>query len=297
MRDTLNISFTVGIPTYYGAPAIIDTVKSILRSVQAPPFRIIVTVDGNPLKPEIETGLRNLGAEVIFNKVRGGQTSRIKQLIALCQTDILILTQDDVLFTPTAVAEIVTLFSKEPSVTMIGANIKPITAENFFERIVEVGVRIRDVVGRRWLNGDNYLMSIGRCLAFRTDTAKRLVISDEIINSDAYLYFENKRVGGHFLPCETAVVFNKSPQHLKEHLKQSRRFHNSRNELSAYTDAQLPSGYAVPRRLVISSIIREFVSHPILTICYLAITIYSYLGHQKNAPKKRFWETDVSTKR
>ena len=47
-----------------------------------------------------------------------------------------------------------------------------------------------------------------------------------------YCSIENKRKNGQFLAVDTAVVYNKSPQNLKEHLKQSKKFQYSQEELS-----------------------------------------------------------------
>ena len=292
------LTFTVGLPTYYGAPAIVATAKSIRASVGVGEFRLIVTVDGKPLQPEIQEQLAALDAEIIFNPIRGGQTTRIKQLIQLCETDILILTQDDVLFEPTTVAELLKTFSDQPAITMIGARIKPIPAEKRFERIIEMGVRLNYVIGRRWNGGDNYLLAIGRCLAFRSQFVKRCSIPDEIINSDAYLYFENKRRGGKFICAEHAVVFNKSQQKLKEYVKQSRRFKNSFNELGKYLP-NIKNEYVFPKSLAVYQLFRELLGHPLLTGGYLGLQFYVRLAPSGAVVKKekKYWETDVSTKR
>lgn len=289
--------FTVGLPTYYGAPAIIKTIESILASEGVDKFRLIVTVDGNPLKPEIETKLKELGVEIIFNEQRGGQTARIKQLLDICQTEILILTQDDVIFAPCTISEILKAFDNDADLTMIGTNIKPTPSSTFFENIIKVGVDIRDRAGLRWNDGDNYLMSNGRCLAFRFPFAKQFQIPEVIINSDAYLYFENKKNHGKFISLQSAVVFNKSPLKLKEHAKQSRRFVNSRNELEEYFKSDLKKEYHIPRYLILMASFREFLRAPIKSIIYSAVSIYVRVGNIKPKKIKRFWETDISTKR
>ena len=235
MTNTENsLSLTVGIPTYYGGPALVRAVESILASRGVEKFRIIVSVDGNPLKEEVSRRLRELGVDVIENAVRGGQVARIKQMITLCNTDILVLTQDDVQFEPSALAEIVKTFADHSDTTMIGARVKAAPAESLFESAVEVGVRMTHYIGDRWNDENNYLLSSGRCLAFRSYMAKKLTIPEEVINSDAYLYFENKRLGGVFRSVTNAIVYNKSPQKISEHIKQSKKFEYSQAELSRY---------------------------------------------------------------
>ncbi|MDD2807152.1 MAG: glycosyltransferase [Patescibacteria group bacterium] len=297
MNHLLN-NFTVGLPTYYGAPAIIKTVESILASKNVGQFRLIVTIDGNPLKPEIEERLTSLGVEVIFNDQRGGQTARIKQLINLCETEILILTQDDIIFQPNTISEIMLSLENNKNLTMIGTNVKPMPAQTYFEKILEIGVKIRDQVGLKWNDGDNYLMSNGRCLVFRIPFAKQYKIPEVIINSDAYLYFVNKKIGGKFISLQSAIVYNKSPLRLKEHVKQSRRFINSYDELLNYFGSEIKKEYQIPKWLILVAATKIFFSSPVKATLYFLVSVYVKIGNvRKKQITKRFWETDISTKR
>ena len=298
MTDSKKIlSLTVGIPTYHGGPALVRAAESILASEGVEKFRIIVSVDGNPLKEEISKRLRELGVDVIENTVRGGQVARIKQMIALCNTDILVLTQDDIQFEPTALAKIAKTFADYPDTTMIGARVKAAPAESLFESAVEVGVRMTHYIGDRWNNENNYLLSSGRCLAFQSYMAKQMTIPEEVINSDAYLYFENKRLGGVFRSVPEAIIYNKSPQKISEHIKQSKKFEYSQAELSRYLHIDLASEYAIPKILVIQALAKEFIAHPIAAVLYMGIHFYTKFRKNTYANTKRFWDTDVTTKR
>lgn len=292
-------SITVGIPTYYGGPALVKAVKSILASKGVGKLRLIVNVDGNPLAKEIEEQLKKMGVDVVFSPKRGGQVARIKQIIGLCHTDLLILTQDDIYFPPDSLVKIITAFKKKPDVTMISARLFPHPAKTFFESIIETGVRLTHKVGDLWNNGDNYLLSSGRCLAFRTKFIKTFNIPIDVINSDAHLYFENKYRRGKFLALKDAIVYNKSPQTLKEHLKQSRKFQNSSVELSKYFPRRdLTREYDPSLHLILKAYLDEFVSRPLKTTIYLLVLAYTRLaGKNMYANVKKFWETDVSTKK
>jgi len=292
-----SLSLTVGIPTYYGGPGLVKTAKSILSSKGLDKFRFIVCVDGNPLEKEIEKQLKELGVEVVFSAKRGGQVARINQIIGLTNTDLLILTQDDIKYEPDTIAKIVKAFEENLKVTMVSARLHPLPAKTFFESVVEVGVRLTHKIGDGWRNGDNYLLSSGRCLAFRTKFIKKFKIPEEVINSDAYLYLENKRKGGKFLALTDAIVYNKSPQTLNEQLKQSRKFQYSMEELVKYVNTDLTDEYKVPKLISIPAYLEELVKHPLATIGYLSLFLYTRT-QQRNmyAKAKRFWETDKSTK-
>jgi len=196
--NTNNLSFTVGIPTYYGGESLIRAVDSVLASRGVGKFDIMVTVDGNPLDAKIRQALLQREVKLIENKNRGGQVARIKQLINRTKTDIIILTQDDVLFEPTTARELVNAFSKK-TVTMVSGKVIPLPAKTFIERVVQVGVSISYTIGKNWENSDNYFLAGGRCLAFRSSFVKKFTIPEEVLNSDTYLYFENKKQGGAFI--------------------------------------------------------------------------------------------------
>lgn len=125
-----------------------------------------------------------------------------------------------------------------------------------------------------------------------------MVIPEEVINSDAYLYFENKRKGGTFLALPDAPVYNKSPQTLKEHLKQSRKFQYSLEELRRYIDIDQEEDYRVPKLVAFRVYLSELLRNPVIVIAYLALYFYTRTqGRNMYSGAKRFWETDVSTKR
>jgi len=295
MKKKFNL--TVGIPTYYGGQGLVKTVTSILFSKGVGKFRLIVCVDGNPLDKKIEKQLKDLGVDVIFSAERGGQVARINQMIGLTNTDLLILTQDDIKYEQDTITKIIKAFEKNPKVTMVSARLYPLPAKTYLESVIEVGARLTHKIGDNWRNGDNYLISSGRCLAFRTKFINKYKIPEEVINSDAYLYFENKRKGGKFLALTDAVVYNKSPQTLDEQLKQSRKFQYSKEELAKYANKDLSKEYKVPKLISIPAYLEELVKHPLATIGYLSLFLYTRIaGKNMYSNAKRFWETDKSTK-
>lgn len=290
-------ALTVGIPTYVGGPALVRTVQSIRMSSGVEQFRLLVSVDGNPLKPDIRAHLEGLGVEIIENERRGGQVARIKQMVALADTDILVLTQDDVRFDPLTLGRIRTAFTEDAALTMVGAHVVPEPAQTFLERVIEVGVRTSHRAGMRWKAADNYLLASGRCLAFRTSFVKTFSIPEEIINSDAYLYLKNKKSGGTFRHLEGALIYNRSPLRLREYFKQTKKFSSSREELSKYFAYDVSPEYAIPFSLLAKTFVEELLRHPVWSLLYLGAHAYTKFRGNPYRDATRFWETDVSTKR
>lgn len=292
-----NLSFTVGIPTYYGGPSLVAAVKSIRASKNVGKFRLIVSVDANPLKPAIRKQLKEFDVEIIDNKKRGGQVARLKQIISMTRTELVVLTQDDIKFPPDTLAKIITAFKENPKVTLVNATLLPLPAQSFIETIIEAGVRLTLAIGRTWNKGDNYLLASGRCQVFRTKFVKKFVIKEEVINSDAYFYFENKRHKGKFLALADAVVYNRSPQTISEHLKQSRKFQLSKQENERYLKKNLSKEYIIPRSIILNALLASLVVRPFKTVSYLLVLGYTKLfGRDMFANVTRYWDTDASTK-
>lgn len=292
------LSLTIGIPTYYGGPGLVQTVRNILVSKGVDKFRLIVSVDANPLKPNIAKQLKELGIEIINNKKRGGQVTRILQIISLCKTEFIILTQDDILFTPYTIKAIMEGFREYPHATMLSGKVIPLKPNTFIEKVVHIGVSISYTIGKNWKNGDNYFLAGGRCLAFRTKMAKKLKMPEEVLNSDTYLYFLNKKLGGSFRHIPLAIYHMRSPQTLSEHMKQSKKYQHVPAEIKHYLELDINKIQSLPLWLQVYASIKEFIKKPILTICYLGILLYTRT-QKKNMYKNvtRYWDTDISTKK
>ena len=261
-------------------------------------FKILISVDGPTLDKDIEKKLLEINrVEIIHNKERQGQTARNKQITELAQTDLLIMTQDDVKFEPDTVKKIIKAFQDDFELTMAAPKIQPLPPKTFFEKVIHTGTGLVYKVTKKWNKGDNYLASIGRCLAYRTEMIKKFEIDDKIINCDAYYYFENKRLAGNFKYLDDAVVYYRSPQNLKDHLKQVRKFVVSEKELNRYTIMDLNKEYRMPLTAFIQALFSEFFIHPILSISYLIVSFYSRTRSKKFYKEvTRFWDVDASTK-
>lgn len=292
---------TIGIPTYVGGPSLVKTVESLLASEAVPAFRLIVSVDGKKLDPEIKAALvKDPRVEVIENEVRRGQVGGIRQILSLSfDQDIVMLTQDDLLFDPRCVAEIVRMFERNPAVTMVTAEANPLPPMTFFERIVHAGFFTVKRIERQWNDGNNFLNASGRCIAFRRPMTKNVFeeIQEEVINCDAHFYFINRKYGGTFARQPSANYFFRSPKTLAEHLKQSKKYQNVANELYTFRRIDVACEYAVPTGLKIKAAWFGFLARPFLFPLYVLTLLYTRLHTDQTFKRAtRFWDTDESTK-
>lgn len=292
------LTLTVGIPTYDGGPSLIKSVEKVLASQGVPPFRVVVCVDGKPLEPKIEARLRELGVDVLCSRVRGGQRARIKQMIAVTSTDIIILTQDDILFTPFLIRTILETFARESDLTLISGNGQPLPPQNFFESVVHVGMAIAEEAAWHWKDGDNYMHCGGKCLAFRTDFLKKMTLAEEILNSDTNFYFLNRAMGGKFRYLRHAVYYLRSPQTLQEHSRQSGKSQRIPEEIQTYLNIDINKEFSYPMGRIVRAAIKSFLTKPLRTLCYIGVWLYTHtVGRRIFSQARRFWASDPSTKK
>lgn len=299
MSENKKLSIIVGIYTCYGGPSLTRAIESIRFSEGGGDVKILVVADGRPITEDVLKRLRELNVEVREQSGLSQQSVKIRKIISLCDEDILILTQDDIIFDNLAIKEVNDIFTSDSTVTMAGSKILPMPSETFFERIVEIGANLAQRIGSRWNSGDNYLMSNGRCLVFRTEAIKKFSIPDNVISIDAYLYFENKKQNGKFIFAKNSIVYNKSPLYLKEHKKQSNRYSYSHFEmLNHFSGLDLIREYSIPLSIVFSSLASELFFSPFYTTlyCFTQAYVYIFRGNRKKILNP-LWKINESTKR
>lgn len=290
------LSFGVGIPSYKSGESIVSTVKSLQKSKGVGSFEITVVVN-DVMNSNIQKKLENLGVKVLHNKENIGQTGSNNRIFGMAKTDLLIMTQDDVLFEPHTLRAFIDEFELDPDLTMVAPKFVPLSQKTLVEKVVNFGSKVNRRIVRSWNHGDNYLSAVGRCLGYRTSMVKRFEIDDAVINCDAYYYFENRRLGGEYKFVENAEVKYRLPNNVDEHLKQVRKFVVSQDELSGYLKTDLREEYNVPKKILLKALSLELIKNPIYGTLYFLLTVYS-----RTRPKSfykevtRFWDIDTSTK-
>ena len=290
-------TLTVGIPTCYGGESLVATIKSLRQSRGVPFFRLVVVADRTPILDEIKRELKQMGVELYWNKKEGSQMKKVKQMIAMLDTDIFVHTQDDIIFHPDALSEILKAFEMDPGVTMIGSRILPLPPHGSFEAGMASMVRLVDRISRRWNRGDNRLMASGRCLSYRVSHLKKFDIPDEIINSDMFMYSMNKKLGGKFHASRDSVIYIRAPQSFRDQIGPSSRFQFQKDEIAEYLDVEDLRDYAIPVRAFIPAVIAESMAHPLALLWYVGIFIMTRLKRQEGKiVRNPVWEVDQSTK-
>lgn len=294
MKKLINI--TVGIPTRYAGNSLLKTVETIFAS-NITNIRCIIVADNIPVSYSLRKKLEKLGAEVYWNPKPGSQFRKLKQIINKTDTDLFIFTQDDITFRPDTISEIIKTFSKNPSVTMVGSRILPLTPVTLFEKSMTSMVRIIDRVSGKWNKGRNYLTASGRCISFRTKLLKKFIIREQIVNGDMYLYLENKRLGGEIMRAGKSKVYIRCPQSINDQIGPSSRYQFSETELKKYFDFDIKPEYHIPFFVLVRATITELILHPRSALLYFFIFIYTRIKRQPYHTISPIWKIDESTKK
>ncbi len=291
-------SFVVGITTCYGHEQLVEAVKS-LRSSQnvANDFRIIVVADSVKLADEIIADLTTLEVEIIENPTESSAFAKQLQILEMVSEEYIILTQDDVLLHPLTIAKVLEELTKS-GVTFVGVKNQPIKPSSLLEGGISIGTTLSNSIARHFNKGDNYLACLGRLMAFRTDFLKKMHVEIDSVSLDAYLYFENKRIGGKYVCLWDYPLYFRAPQNILEQLRKSSRFQYSQYELASYRRfGDLSAEYRLPLLSIIKGTIDEFFKNPFYFTIYVFIFLYTRLFKRSlNESLIANWEVDESTK-
>lgn len=291
------MNITIAIASNHPKNQLIQTIRSIRNCTGGESLPITVVCDSVPISPEVARQLRNYSVTYHELSVATSFAKKCKQLIELCRTDYILLTQDDVVFHRDTIKLVYRALKSSPHPTFVGVRNIPIPPTSLMERAISMGTLLSNRIARAWRNGENYMSCCGRVMAFPTNWATQLHIPENVVSLDAYLYLENKRRGGRYL-CEWgARIYFKSPSTFSEHLSKSSRFQYSRLEMAAYGFERLRHEYAMPKGLALSQLASLFTRYPTQTVFYIFVFASTkLLRKSKEESLIAAWEADASTK-
>jgi hypothetical protein len=294
MKST--VAITVRVPNI----SLLKTVESIRATTLDPGTPIIVYADNFSSGHEFEKKLESLNVQALSNEGPGTQFLKYQKMIKMCETELIFLTQDDLVFEKLSFERTIELFRNDPEITCAFMEVLPMQATGFLESVFSVGARIANSVARSWNNGDNYLAANGRCICFRTEFIKQVTLPEKVLNSDGFFYFLNESLSGKMVLAKGAIVYNRSPKKYSEHLNQTGRYRTSRMELEKFFFDKIQNFYErynIPKKYLLIGLLKSFVSHPLETCVYLGV---SFIDAMKTRNIEQFlsptWAADESTK-
>ncbi|MDD2807150.1 MAG: glycosyltransferase [Patescibacteria group bacterium] len=293
---------TIAVSAYNEENNILNFINSVLKQEQTnfDLEKIVIISDGSTDKTcDIIKLLKSDKIQLIEAKNRIGKSSRLNQLYALVDSDIVVQSDCDVIFdNPFVVANLISPIISEPNVVMCGGHPHPLTATTFLEQAVNCTVEAFLLFRQTVRGGNNVFSADGRLLAYQKSFYKQLKIPSDMIANDAYTYFYCRQLGLQYRYVTTATVSFRSPQNLKDHLKQNTRFDAAPLRMARYFPKKLVAQeYHIPFAVRLPNYLAQFLRHPILCGYIYLVNIYCKIKAKKSEKKMTaVWKMAHTTK-
>lgn len=263
--------------------------------------KVLVVSDGST--DATAARARAVGSDLVDVQEHGeriGKSSRLNQIYAALESDILVQSDADVVFAhPFVIRELIQPLLHDPSVAMCGGNPLPVEAQTFVERAVNYTCAAYVPLRWRVRGGDNVFSVDGRLLAYWRSFAKSIHMPHDMIANDAYTYFWCITQGHRYRFVRSAVVHFRSPQTLAEQIRQNTRFTAAPLRMGrSFPDDVVRREYRVPRFLLLRNQTVQFVRHPIACLFIFAVNAYCKLRARViERTLTALWQVVPTTKR
>ncbi len=244
--------------------------------------------------------IRSKKIEIRIHSSRKGKSTRLNEIYRDLKTDLLVQTDADVIFGHTRVVhDIIQPLLKKNDIAMTGGNPHPLPAETFLEKAVNCTTEAYIPLRSLLKGGSNVFSVDGRLLAYRKTLVKQIAVPADMIANDAYTYFACLTLGMQYRHCSSAIVYFRSPQNIRDQVRQNTRFVSAPKRMKRYFDiALVEKEYAVPSDLMRALKFRQAAQHPILCAYIFFVNAYCrYRSHKIEASLTAQWQIALSTKR
>lgn len=227
--------------------------------------------------------LKSQKIEVIDDKQRVGKSSRLNQIYQRVKTDFLIQSDADVVFAhPLVIHDILQPLMNNSKVGMCGGHPQPIAATTFTEKAVNTTFEVYAPLRKVGKHGDNVYSVDGRLLAYRRELLKKIYVPEDMIANDAYTFYCCLMEGYQYTYVASAVVLFRSPQNLRDQIRQNTRFLAAPIRMTRYFPEELVfQQREVPPGFILKNTLKQFIKHPILCSYIFLVNGYCRLRVKK----------------
>jgi cellulose synthase/poly-beta-1,6-N-acetylglucosamine synthase-like glycosyltransferase len=291
-------TISIGIPAYNEQANIKNLLDSIFAQKQEgfEISEVIVISDASTDQTdEIVKKYNNPLVRLISKTERKGKALIQNELLKAMQGDIFILFDGDVkLASDDTVYWLIQPIISNSKVGIVSGMYIPTQSENFFQKCLNTGVRIKERAFAHYRQGDNEYLCAGRMRAFSKEFAK-IIVWPETVSEDTYSYLFCKYKGFNFVYEGRAKIFFKNPNNYAEHKRQSDRFRGSIGEMKKFFPKDfVEENYNWPFRILFDSYVYYFFKSPLSVIGYNAVffrTLFSRIDQSHVSSKWAVAET------
>ena len=279
------VSISIGIPAHNEEKNIAALLRYLLaqKSQGFSLEEIIVLSDGST-DETAESVQRVIDSRIrlVVSDRRKGKCQAQNKIAQMAKGDILILLDADVLPKDNDfIQNIIAPFKHDSRIGLVGANTESVKARKAFESIIARSHKAKQILYYRINGGNNIYLCHGRARAFSRALYKKIQWPDKLFSEDAFSYLFCLQNGFAFRFAKDAQVLFRSPNTLKDHLIQSRRFWNDKKNLENYfSPAFVRDNFKIPTTLMLQELIFSFFRSPLPVMASLLIAVFSYLSRE-----------------
>lgn len=232
-------------------------------------------------------------------KERLGKSSRLNQIYTNLETDYLVQSDADVIFShPYVIRDIIKPLIEDGKVGMCGGEPRPVKGITFTEKAVNCTFEAYAPLRRKLRGGDNVFSVDGRLLAYRKELLKKIHVPEDTIANDAYTFFCCITLGYKYKYVPSAVVMFRSPQSVKDQLRQNTRFTAAPIRMGKLFPEEIVNReYFIPKYMLFKLMLGQFVKHPMLCTYIYLINVYCKSKAKKvERELNAKWSMALSTK-
>lgn len=294
------ISTTIGIPAYNEEANIGRLVRDLLSQVGNNYIlnHIIVFSDGS--KDNTVKILKQIDDKLIIiidNKIRRGKSFAQNQIIGMCESDVLVLLDADIILEDEHFIEKIIAPISNGNADLVASAVTEANPSTLFEKILYVSTKIKNEVYEKFENGNNVYTCRGVARAFSKKLYKKFTFITSI-GEDAYSYFYCVANGFNYSFVKDTRVIFRLPANFKDHKNQSMKFFKSQELMKQKFGKELvDSSYKLPKLILINSLIKNFIKYPTLTILYFIVLIFLKLqSFFQTKEATELWDISISSK-
>lgn len=291
---------TIAIPAFNEARTIRDLLLDLLKQEQEciKIVSIIVSSDGsNDNTVTLAQSVKDSRIEVISNHTRKGKAYRQNELLNKADSDVLVILDADVRVVDLKTIEALVKPIVHKNASLTSAEIYEHQPETFIESILYVSMKLKSILFSTFRNGNNIFHCHGPIRAFSKVFYKNLRFKVDT-GEDMYSYLACIALNQKFCYVGNTGVLYKLPKIMKDHKKQSYRYHRAKKLMKdLFGEKLVTSEFSIPLSVYIYASMKclPFFLKNFFMVCgYFIIFIYVRLTEHK-LKREETWAT-LSTK-
>lgn len=261
--------------------------------------QIIINLDGSTDNTKAEVlSTSDDRIRLIVNKTQKGKATRLNELYQMNTSDILIILDADITITDQRLIQKLVAGFTHPDIVIVSSNNQPIRPNTFIGKVWYANEQSWYETRRLVKNGDHLYNNSGCAVALEKNFAKSIIMPQEAIADQQFVYLSAMKLHKKFVFKEQAVVYYLPPSTLEDIKKQYARSLGEEQFLKKYFDESFDTFFQIDTTYKITGFLNSMRKDPFYTVMSrVFLKVLPYLGIQEDpANQKGLWQRTNSTK-